>query len=415
MLSPWVLKRFPWRGAVGFIIVLACSPPAHALLGGGSCDKCVVSAIQEHKHEMVQQFSALKRHLTDEFQALKQHISREVKTLRQSMAQVETDSLRVRQDIDFMLPSGGCETATAGSVAGAARDRVESYQRAFNHLRRAEADGTATAVAMVEQHIEEYCAPQDQGMRGCTDPSDRPNAQFMLETLLSGSGIGDAVDVREINGYLPEVLTFDDQRLTDARRFIDNAVDPYPLNDVPPDLRDTPQGTALWIRKKLYQSKLDFARNSLNHALALRTPSAGLRGWLADVWAESKTDEHVDELLDELPENISYLELLKAEVDRRYASPTWYAGIAANPPAAVLREIAWMDALRLNLEFQRLRQGERIELLLARLVLDSAERTDRDTLQAELTGAERVVSPDRTSGETGGAEQLPDDTQPNDP
>ena len=375
------------------------SVPAVALLGGGSCDQCVVAAIEAHKVEMVLQFSKLKAHLTEEFSLLKEHISREVKTLRQSMAQVEKDSLRVQGDMDFILPSGGCETGTAAAAAGASRDRVESYTRAYNHLRREEKDGTAAAVALYEQHIADYCAPEDQGLRGCGEPSERPNAQFMLETLLNGSGLGDDVRAQEINSYLPEVLSFDTQRLSDARRYIDNSIDPYPLGDLPTELQNTPQGTAFWMRKKLYESELDSARHSLNHALALRTPSAALRGWLEDVWAESKSDEHVKELLDALPENISYLELLKTEIDRRYASPQWYAGIASNPPAALLRELAFMEALQLNLDFMRLRQGERMELLLARLVTNAAQASRAD-LQAEVVASAKVVSPDTTSGDT---------------
>lgn len=374
------------------------SVPAAALLGGGSCDKCVVAAIEAHKVEMVLQFSQLKAHLTEEFGLLKEHISREVKTLRQSIAQVEKDSLRVQGDIDFMLPSGGCETGTAGSAAGASRDRVESYARAYNHLRRDEADGTAAAVAMVDQQRTHYCAPEDKDLRGCTEASARPNAQFMLETLLNGSGLGDEVTAQELNSYLPEVLSFDEQRITDARRYIENAIDPYPLGDLPPALQGTPQGTAFWIRKKLYEGQLDTARHSLNQALALRTPSAALRGWLQDVWFESKTDEHRDALLDELPDHISYLELLKTEIDRRYASPQWYAGIASNPPAAVLRELAFMEALQLNLDFIRLRQNERVEMLLARLVTDSAQES-RAVLQAEMAAAAQLVSPVATSGD----------------
>ncbi len=394
-MGKFTIRR--WLGGLGvtFTLWLNLSPALYAV-----CDQCVVAAIADHKITMIQQFMELKIHLTEEFSELKKQLTREIKTVRQSLAQVEKDSLRVQQDIDFMLPSGGCETATAGAAVGASRDRVESYVRAFNHHRREEADATAASVAMIAQQLERYCAPEDKGRGGCTEASEQPNAPFLLETLLSGSGIGDDVDPQEINTYLPEVLSFDEQRVTDARRFIENAVDPYPLTDLPSELQGTPQGTAFWMRKKVYESKLGFARHSLNHALAMRTPSAALRGWLEDVWAESKTDEHKAALLAELPDNISYLELLKTEVDRRYASPTWYAGIASNPAAAVLREMAYMQALQLNLDFQRLRQGERLELLLARLVLDSTEQSGRDDLQAELAAAEQLVSPDSTSGDS---------------
>ena len=238
------------------------------------------------------------------------------------------------------------------------------------------------------------------GVRGCTQASTRPNAPFLAETLLSGSGVGSAPDPTRPNSYLPEVLSFNPDRVLDARRFIDNLVDPYPLDDLPKDLQGTPQGMAFWMRKKVYEGRLSVARHALNHALALRVPSAALRGWLEWVWRESKADEHLAALQAQLPEQISYAELLKTEVDRRYASPSWYAGIAGNPEAAVLRELAYMAALQLNLTYLRFRQGERLELLLAEQVATGADAHQRGPLLAELAAANRLVNPGST-GATG--------------
>jgi hypothetical protein len=169
---------------------------------------------------------------------------------------------------------------------------------------------------------------------------------------------------------------------------------------LPKDLQGTPQGMAFWMRKKVYEGRLSVARHALNHALALRVPSAALRGWLERVWRESKADEHLAALQAQLPEQISYAELLKTEVDRRYASPSWYAGIAGSPEAAVLRELAYMAALQLNLTYLRFRQGERLELLLAEQVATGADAHQRSPLLAELAAANRLVNPGST-GATG--------------
>ena len=373
----------------GLAVLVAAVGFAMAPVARADCDGCVVAAIQELKGEMVRQFAELKSHL-----------SAEIKTLRQSGAQVEKDSLRAQQDIGFMLPTGGCESATAAAAAGPARDRAEAYLRAFNHLRRPEKTGTAASQAMVEAYLANYCAPEDVGVRGCSRASVRPNAPFLAETLLSGSGVGSAPDSTRPNSYLPEVLSFNPDRVLDARRFIDNLVDPYPLDDLPKDLQGTPQGMAFWMRKKVYEGRLSVARHALNHALALRVPSAALRGWLEWVWRESKADEHLAALQAQLPEQISYAELLKTEVDRRYASPSWYAGIAGSPEAAVLRELAYMAALQLNLTYLRFRQGERLELLLAEQVATGADAHQRGPLLAELAAANRLVNPGST-GATG--------------
>lgn len=187
--------------AVLFALWFAIAPVSRAV-----CDGCVVAAIERHKAEMVNQFSQLKSVLGDEFKKLRDQLSAEVKTVRQSVAQVEKDSLRAQMDVNFMLPSGGCETGTGAEAAGPARDRVEAYARALNHLARKEQNGSAAAIAMLDAQISAYCAPDDVGKRGCEQASARPNAQFLLETLLSGSGAGDGIDPTQPTRAVPELM-----------------------------------------------------------------------------------------------------------------------------------------------------------------------------------------------------------------
>lgn len=355
-----------------------------------ACDGCVVAAVNAHKTEMVKQFMDLKTFLAEQ-----------IKTLRQSMAQVEKDSLRARADIAYRLPARACETATGGGAAGPARDRAEAYHRAFNHLRRPELTGAAAGAAMVKAQTESYCNAEDAGSRGCARAGPRPDAQFQTESLLMGSGLGTKAEATQPNTFLPEVLSFDDERVADARRMIDNATDPYPLDDLPKELRETPQGKGYWIRRKLYEGKLSASRFSMNHALAWRVPAAAIKGWLLQVWQESKAAEHKDELVAALPENLSYLELLKTMVDSRFAAPSWYAGVAGNNEAANLRELAYMGALALNLQYLQLRQGERVEHLLARANIGDAAK-ERDALQQERAAATNLVKATATATGPGG-------------
>ena len=151
-----------------------------------------------------------------EFAELKKFLGEQFKTVRQSIAQVEKDSLRARADIGFRLPAGSCETATAAAAAGPARDRAEAYHRAFNHLRRRERTGSAASAALFEAQVESYCNAEDVGRHGCQKAGQRPDAQFQTETLYSGSGLGETAEATQPNTFLPEVLSFDDDRITDA-------------------------------------------------------------------------------------------------------------------------------------------------------------------------------------------------------
>lgn len=361
-----------------------------------SCDGCVVAAVNAHKAEMIKLFADLKEFL-----------DARIKTLRQSMAQVEKDSLRAQADIAYRLPARACETATGGAAAGPARDRAEAYHRAFNHLRRPELTGTAAGAAMVKAQVESYCNAEDVGSRGCAQAGPRPDAQFQTESLFMGSGLGAKAEATQPNTFLPEVLSFNEERITDARRMIDNATDPYPLDDLPKELRETPQGKGYWVRRKLYEGKLSASRFSMNHALAWRVPAAAIKGWLLQVWQESKSAEHKEELIAALPENISYLEMLKTMVDSRFAAPSWYAGVAGNNEAANTRELAYMGALALNIQYLQLRQGERIEHLLARANIGDAGQ-ERRALQEERAAAGNLVKAAATG--TGGLTAPPTPT-----
>ena len=273
--------------------------PARAFVPAWAvCDGCVVAAINAHKAEMIRQFSDLKTFLAEQF-----------KTLRQSIAQVEKDSLRAQADIAYRPPARACETATAGAAVGPARDRAEAYHRAFNHLRRPERTGAAAARRWSRPRSRVIATPRTWARAAALRPAGGPTRSFRRKPSTRGRAWATGPKRPSPTPSCPEVLSFDDDRITDARRFIDNAADPYPTDDLPKALRETPQGKRFWLRRKLYEGRLSASRYSLNHALAWRAPAAALKGWLLAVWQESKAAEHQDELIAALPENISYLEL----------------------------------------------------------------------------------------------------------
>ena len=215
-----------------------------------------------------------------------------------------------------------------------------------------------------------HCNAEDVGSHGCTQASPRPDAPFQTETLLSGSGLGDHAEATQPGTFLPEVLSFDDERITDARRFIDNAVDPYPLDDLPQNC-GKPQGQTYWIRRKLYEGRLAAARYSLESRPGLADAGGGAERLAAPNLARVRHD-HRDALIATLPEHISYLEMLKTLVDSRFAQPTWYAGTPATTKRPICANSATMQAPALHFQYQ-LRWGERIEYLLARATLSDAQ------------------------------------------
>ena len=171
--------------------------------------------------------------MMSQFKQLKEEIASGLKTVRQSIAQVERIPLRAQADISHRLPARGCETATAGRQPG--RRGIAPSPITGRSTTSGARNGPARRPAprWSRPRWNPYCNAEDVGSHGCTQTSPRPDAPFQTETLLSGSGLGDHAEATQPGTFLPEVLSFDDGRITDARRFIDNGSIPIPSTICP--------------------------------------------------------------------------------------------------------------------------------------------------------------------------------------
>lgn len=78
--------------------------------------------------------------------------------------------------------------------------------------------------------------------------------------------------------------------------------------------------------------------------------------------------------------------LTRLQVMARYANPSWYIALATKNTNGVLRDIAIMDSVRMHMEYVRLRLTERMAAMLAQITSQAANREERRTAGAPVTG-----------------------------
>ncbi|MHB1592243.1 MAG: hypothetical protein ACYCTW_12040, partial [Sulfuricella sp.] len=143
------------------------------------------------------------------------------------------------------------------------------------------------------------------------------------------------------SSYTPE-------QIAAAQAFVNNVVNPMPTQNIPKNWESTSQGKTFIAGQYIEQARASVAANSLNAAIAARTPIAGL-GTSAML---NKAD-------------VSSLELIESLVRGRFESTDWYKMIAGFSLENLFREANKMQALRLRVDLDNYKQNERIETLLA--------------------------------------------------
>lgn len=309
-----------------------------------------------------------------------------------AQAQIATDSqqkawVQKKQEMEYnqsqkYLPPApnDCDTATIGSVIGGAQSAAGA-----SAIQMAQASGASDLVSksqagdaqsMVTQHLTSYCGPEDvQQQRGC-GLSSLPNADITATSLLTGA----------TNPANPkQSFTYTDQQMQAAKDYMNNSINPIKSPVIDPQLEKTPQGRAYIAMQYAEQAKLSLPQTVMSEILGMRQKVAGLGTMAKRIWSTIAPSYAAN-----VGSDISYLEMLKLDVDRRYSNPDWYVQMAGASPEAVSREQAYMQALQIHLAFETFQQNERIEALLAQMVSDQAKRTMEPQLAAQRAAATKA-------------------------
>lgn len=319
-----------------------CGDGAEAAKGATGAGMAVVSSITEAATVVTQWMERLNSTIASGFGKVMAEIQRQtaaLRTIEQGNVAVQTqlfmERARAEAQVRYEPSPRQCFEASGGAGAWVASAGSAQTLRALNGSfarRTLFTPNTVAAVGKIyDDHVDKYCSQQDADLGRCSQPADpvMQNADVRADATLNTSS------------YTPE-------QIAAAQAFVSNVVNPIPTQNIPRDWEKTAQGKSFVAGQYIEQARASVAANSLNAAIAARTPVQGL-GSAAML---NKAD-------------VSELELMESQVRGRFESPAWYKMIAGFSLENLMREVVKINALRARAELDNYRQMERVEAVLA--------------------------------------------------
>lgn len=262
-----------------------------------------------------------------------------MRTFEQGNAAVQTQLLmekaRADAQMKYELSPRTCFETAGGAAAAVAAGEVKQTANELNRdfaKRTMFTPNTSAAVGKIyDDHVDKYCSQQDADMGRCSRPVNpsMQNADVRADATLNTTS------------YTPE-------QIVAARAFVSNVANPVPTQNIPKDWEKSDQGKMFIAGQYIEQARASVAANSLNAAVAARTPIQGL----GSASMMNKAD-------------VSELELMESQVRGRFESPAWYQMIAGFSLENLFRELVKIRALSSSIDLKSYQQMERVETVLA--------------------------------------------------
>lgn len=320
----------------------------------------------------------------------------------------EQHNYAAQQAAAFQPAADACASATAAAMAQAVTQNA-SYNRSVagyrGHVRAGNAPSSADQRRQLQSnHLNYYCdantdpngcakAPLPQ-TNGSTKKEQMISADERAGTLFGGAGAP---------GHVAN-LTYTTQQQQAAQDYISNAVDG---TDAPRKLSpaeyNTPQGQQYEGLRIAFESRMSLSRDALEYVLASRTPIPGSNATIKDMisadnggtggasasYINSRLNDPNNGILLYSPSgDVSQMQLLDLEVGRRVDNPDWYKLMNTSMDTnALLREMVFMSALQLKMQYMRLREGE----YTAAIAAVNAAEAAKANMRARLSEAETAV------------------------
>ncbi|MDR1166078.1 MAG: hypothetical protein LBO66_09515 [Deltaproteobacteria bacterium] len=174
------------------------------------------------------------------------------------------------------------------------------------------------------------------------------------------------------------------EELGGAARLIEGFANPAPLPTLPPESLSLPAGKAYAVGKKAFDAKMAFYQGVLAQRVASLAPTVeGMESWVTGKWADMGGEGAPPGLVEG---RLSQDALTWFLTNVRLSSANWHEEILPTlPEAGLLRELASMKAVELELARQRNAHLENIATLLALQGLENLNGGPRAALMAQYS------------------------------
>lgn len=345
-----------------------CGDGAAAAAGATAAGSMVSAAISSAATVIVTWLERLDLTISSGFGRVIAEIDKQtaaMRTFEQGNAAVQSQLLmekaRAEAKVKYKMSPRVCFEIAGGSAttvaSGEARETLNELNRDFAKRTLFTPNTSAAVGKIYDDHVNKYCSQQDVDQGRCSRAADPKlqNADVRADATLNTSS------------YTPE-------QVVAARAFVINVTNPMPTQNIPQKWEATPQGKTFVAGQYIEQARASVAANSLNAAVAARTPIQGL----GSAALLNKAD-------------VSELELMESQVRGRFESLAWYKMIASFSLENLMREANKMQALKLWMDLKSYQQMERIETVLATQLAVDVKRDSELRLSEARRSALKAV------------------------
>jgi hypothetical protein len=242
---------------------------------------------------------------------------------------------------------------------GGSRSQLTAFSAANAAVNASDDIASETRAAMiVNAHGRYFCDGTERP--GCTTLGVLPGGDIRAESLFSGA--------KAKPGDL-DTLTFNKQQIDAARTYINNATVLMAIHGLTKEQAGTAAGTEYLAMALSAKARNNLANKGMLDALARRVPVPEAKELVDSIVAGNPSAAAYYAKMPNLKtEGISLLDLMDAEVGRRYRNPKWLVAMSAASPEAVAREAAIMQAWQMDMAMKQFLLNERIEIALGQIL-----------------------------------------------
>ena len=225
--------------------------------------------------------------------------------------------------------------------------------------------GQGQAVAsMAQEHLANYCDQKDVDAGLCTAVSTNPDRDTEYASYY---GMGTYPDQGAVNA---------------AKDFAINLIEPVAPAALRGDQLRSITGQNAAVRRRSYDARMSLAQSVTDQQIGMQAPAVPItqqqQQYLTNVGLKPPASG-----------NISWLQALQIEAERRVSDVNWAATLQADPPAAVEREVALELAMTNYLLFQIFKTGLQHAVIGAAQL---AQAVDRDFMPASQMPTPSIAS-----------------------
>lgn len=172
--------------------------------------------------------------------------------------------------------------------------------------------------------------------------------------------------------FFPQTGTLSAEQLNNALFAIKAAADPFPTPKLPESYQGRGESMGYEAQRKAKYSRLSMPTAVISDIVSSYAPVVELGEWAEKAYSDMGGEEAPSQVVDGKISPMAYIDMM---VSQRFANEQWYSGdsgIHSMTPSGVLRELAVMESV--NMEMQR-RQMKYMQQTAGLLAQDQATET----------------------------------------